>query len=220
MQTPSPAGWFRLHLGGGIGLPQLLAGAFCTWIIVGACRRVWALEPAGPLVMTPLVAALEQTIIVAKRPRTDPAGRVDSRRHSHIRAPATGFLDRVEAPCRRLHPFLTQRLLRPLMFSGRSGRRVATSIWWRGRSHWARWIDGLTLSVWLLVSAAMTVKSLLVAHEDGNDFAGIDWRTYPLSDGFARRPAVSTACCTPTGRLLSTSRRIARPMTCRRDSTR
>ncbi len=80
-----------------------------------------------------------------------------------------------------------ERLLTPLMLLAEVAVAVAAAVWWHGRSRWAQRIVVLVLSGWLLISAGATFKSILVAREDGNDFAGIDWRDSPTI-GWVRAP--------------------------------
>jgi hypothetical protein len=72
-----------------------------------------------------------------------------------------------------------QRILAPVILLAEIGLGVALALWWPGRGRAARVGVGVLVIAWFVASAVTSAASVQDALEDGNDFAGSDWRDSP-----------------------------------------
>ncbi len=72
-----------------------------------------------------------------------------------------------------------ERILAPAILLAEIGLGVALALWWPGRGQVARVAAGFVVIAWLFASAVTSATRVQFALEDGNDFAGSDWRDSP-----------------------------------------
>ncbi len=72
-----------------------------------------------------------------------------------------------------------ERILSPLLLLAEIALGLAIAAWWPERSRAARFAVGSVVLLWFAVSAGVSISRIVVAREDGNDFAGSDWRDSP-----------------------------------------
>jgi hypothetical protein len=86
-----------------------------------------------------------------------------------------------------------ERILAPAILLAEVGLGVALALWWPGRGRTARLAVGVVVALWFVASVVTSVARVVYALEDGNDFAGSDWRDSPTvtwvraADGGAER---------------------------------
>ncbi len=86
-----------------------------------------------------------------------------------------------------------ERILSPLFLLAEIALGLAVAAWWPDRSRGERLAVGAVVALWFAVSVGVSMSRIVVAREDGNDFAGSDWRDSPTvawvrdSAGGARR---------------------------------
>jgi hypothetical protein len=72
-----------------------------------------------------------------------------------------------------------ERILSPLLLLAEIALGLTIAAWWPERSRDARLAVGGVVVLWFAVSAGVSISRIVVAREDGNDFAGSDWRDSP-----------------------------------------
>jgi hypothetical protein len=72
-----------------------------------------------------------------------------------------------------------ERILAPLFLLIEIAAGLVVADWWRAQSRHSRLVVGAVLLVWWGMSAGVTVVRIVQALQDGNDFAGSDWRDSP-----------------------------------------
>ncbi len=72
-----------------------------------------------------------------------------------------------------------ERILSPLFLLAAIALGLAIAAWWPEGSRVARVAVGSVVLLWFAVSAGVSISRIVVAREDGNDFAGSDWRDSP-----------------------------------------
>jgi hypothetical protein len=72
-----------------------------------------------------------------------------------------------------------ERILAPLILLAEIAVAVSVSVWWPGRRRAWRVIVGAGLAAWFVASAVVSGGRVAYALDDGNDFAGSDWRDSP-----------------------------------------
>lgn len=72
-----------------------------------------------------------------------------------------------------------ERILSPLILLATIGLAVLLSAWWPDRSRGSRVVAGSVLVLWAGASAVTSAARIAYARDDGNDFAGSDWRGSP-----------------------------------------
>ena len=72
-----------------------------------------------------------------------------------------------------------ERILAPAILLAEIGMGVALALWWPGRDRAARVGVGVVVLAWFVASAVTSATRVQSALEDGNDFAGSDWRDSP-----------------------------------------
>ena len=72
-----------------------------------------------------------------------------------------------------------ERILAPAILLAEIGMGVALALWWPGRDRVARVGVGVVVLAWFVASAVTSATRVQSALEDGNDFAGSDWRDSP-----------------------------------------
>jgi hypothetical protein len=73
-----------------------------------------------------------------------------------------------------------ERILAPLFLLTEIAAGLVVAGWWREQSRRSRFLVGAVLLIWCGVSASVSVVRIVQALEDGNDFAGSDWRDSPM----------------------------------------
>jgi len=72
-----------------------------------------------------------------------------------------------------------ERMLAPLILLAEIGLGTTLALWWRGRGRVAQLAVGIVVAAWFVESGVTSAARVLYALDDGNDFAGSDWRDSP-----------------------------------------
>jgi hypothetical protein len=72
-----------------------------------------------------------------------------------------------------------ERILAPVVLLIEMAACLIVAGWWGGRQRRSHALLGAVGITWLAASAVVSVSRIVVAREDGNDFAGSDWRDSP-----------------------------------------
>jgi hypothetical protein len=81
-----------------------------------------------------------------------------------------------------------ERILAPLILLTEVGAAVVIGAWWRSAGRGARVVAAVALAAWLAASAVSSWTRVNYARDEGNDFAGAEWRTSPTI-AWVRAPA-------------------------------
>jgi hypothetical protein len=72
-----------------------------------------------------------------------------------------------------------ERILAPVLLLGEIAIALVIGIWWRGRRRLTRVAVAVGVLAWFVASGVVSVQRIAFARDDGNDFAGSDWRDSP-----------------------------------------